>query len=270
MALPAGFNEFEHLQSVYRQTINRIVREEFDDVEDDLSPDITTPRGSLKNACLHKDEDSGVMTQMRTDLFYLVLGGINVKALEFYGMPITTFHESVEFLPQVVLHFREPALEAKAAKRYPLRSQVGFRLLDKNLTLAEANTLARRIKDLFATPKFHYKKGHVKVSYRDKDKGYELILTVFSEAEARRIIEQTLDINGHIPDWELMSNTESGQNFTTKRTKLILGKTVELPKRRQIGNVYFHHAELKMHGLVRDVILCDTSGRFPDALTTAL
>jgi hypothetical protein len=270
MALPAGFNEFEHLQSVYRQTINQIIRQEFSDVEDDASPNITTPRGSLKNACLHKDNDSAAMTQMRTDLFYLILGGINVKALEFYGIPITTFHESVVFLPQVVLHFRETPEDAKAANRYPLRGQVGFRLLDKNPSKAEAVALGQRIKNLFATPKFRYKKGRVKVSYKDKDKGYQMILTVFDEAEARRVIQQTLEINNHTPDWELLADTESGRNFTVKRTKQILGKTVELPKHRQIGNVYFHHAELKIHGLVNDVILCDTSGRFPDALTVAL
>jgi hypothetical protein len=266
MALPQGFNEFENLQMVYRNTINRIVREEFDDVQDDANPDITTPRGALKNACLHKDNDSASMTQMRTDLFYLILGGINIKALEFYGTPITTFHQSVEFLPQIVMHFREKTAEAATNHRYPLRAQVGFRVMDENLTKAEALVKAKRIKDLFAVPIFRFRMGHVKVSYLDKKLGYQFILTVYDEAEARRVIEQVLDINGHVPNWENLSNSESGKNFNLRRTKQILGQTVEMPKRRQIGYVHFNRAELKIHGLVRDVILVDTTGKFPDAL----
>lgn len=54
--LPNNFSEWEHLQSVLIRAQNKFVREEFKDLGgDDWIPDINTPRGSLRQACTHKD-----------------------------------------------------------------------------------------------------------------------------------------------------------------------------------------------------------------------
>jgi hypothetical protein len=270
MPLPEGFSAFEHLQDVYRKTANQIVRERFKDLGgEDWDPDITTSRGSLRHACTHQDTDSGIMTQMRTQLLYLVMGEAEANKPPVYGMPCLEFHQSVEFFPQVTLWFRESAADAKTHGRYPLRGETSYRILDDNLTKADALATAHKIKTLFADTNFYYDKGTGKFSYIDQNLGYRFILTCHDEQDARKVIEQVMDIRGHSPDWERLTDSQSNQNFTTKKTKRILDKTVELPQKRQVGRVHFTHAEMSIWGLTRNVILVDTTRRYKDALVYA-
>ncbi len=269
MALPGNFSPAEHLQDVFLKSVNKQVREYFSDLGDETwDDDISTSRGSLRVACTHKDSDSVDMTQLRLWLFYIVVGNAEKLQAPIYGIPITTFSESVVHLPQVVLYFRETKSDADSHNRQPIEAQVGFRLLDQNLSKAEAQTLAKKIRQLFGgSTRFYFKKGRTKFSYRDKSRGYEFIITAFDETNAKKVIEQVLDINGHTPNWELLTDSESNRNWSAVKYKTILGKQHKLPNRRPVGIVHFTKAELKFYGLASDVVLCDATGYNSASLT---
>lgn len=274
MPLPSGFSEFEHLQGVYRKTINQIVREEFSDQSwVDTNPDITTSRGSLRWACTHKDDDSAAMTQMRTDLFYMILRKASDLHPPMYTIPVDSYHESVKFKPQVTLFFREDQEDVEDSFTQ-VRSEISFRLMNESadtLTRSEATQLGNKIKQLFgANNGFRWKRGRLKVSYRDVSKGYQFILTIWDEAEAKRVIEQVLDIRGDTPDWGNLSISKSERVFSTvPQTKVVLGRTTRLRRDRPIATVRFRWAELKMWELANPVILCDLTGYWRNALVTA-
>jgi hypothetical protein len=270
MPLPDGFNSFEHLQKTYRERLNKIIVREFNDLGDDTwVPDITTGRGALRVACTHLDTDNAAMTQMRSDLFFMVMRKGSDLHPAIFGLPATHFQETVEFLPQVTLFFREKAADAKAKDRYPIRAEVSYRVMDENLTLADARAIATKIRTQFATTNFYFDKGRTKFSYIDKAKGYQFILACPDEQDARKVIEQVLDLSNHSPEWERLTDTQSGRNFGAKRTKTILSKVTELPTQRPLGRVHFTHAELAIWGMTRNVILVDTTRRFKDALIYA-
>ncbi len=268
MGLPDNFSPAEHLQDVFLKSVNRQIREYFSDLGDESwQHDVSTPRGSLRVACTHQDSDNLGMTQLRLWLFYFVVGNAEKLQAPIYGLPITTFNESLVYLPQVVLYFREKASEATTHNRRPIEAQVGFRIIDSNFSKSEAHTLATKIKQLFGEPsRFYFKKGRTKFSYRDKAKGYEFIIAAFSEAEAKKVIEQVLDLQNHTPDWELLTDSESGRNWSATKYKNILGNTYKLAERRPIGTVYFTKAELKIHGLPHDIVLHDATGYNSGAL----
>lgn len=261
-ALPDDFDPFEHLQSVYIPQHNKAVKLFFSDHADDWQPNIASPRSSLRTACTMRDEDNQLMMNLRHHLLFDLLGyGKQV----IYGLPSFELHETREFLPQCVLWFREKSTEAKTHGRYPARARISFRITDTNFTEVEAKALALKIKEIFATPKIIFKKGEVKISYRDLIQGYEFILAAHNETEAKEVITKVLSLRSHEPNWENLTNSESGKHFQTKKYKLILGKETQMPNRRPIANCLFTHAELKIHGMVKDKILCDTTGRYPAA-----
>lgn len=274
MSLPSGFSEFEHLQGIYRKSINQVVREEFSDQTwEDINPDVTTPRGALRWACTHKDDDSAAMTQMRTDLFYIVLRKAADLHPPMYTMPVDTYRDEISIFPQITLLFREDAEDVDDAFR-PLRSEVSFRLIGQTYeTFSRADAIAKgqKIKQLFGGGGgYRWKRGRKKCLYLDKSKGYDFRLQSIDVAEAKRVIEQTLDINGHTPNWEHFSEVSKNKTYrTTPEYKQVLGKRVAQPTSGRIGYVRFRWAELKMNELANPVVLCDLTGYWRNALVAA-
>jgi hypothetical protein len=274
MPLPDNFSPAEHLQDVVMLTQNKIVRAEFNDVgDDDWVHDITTPRASLRVACTHVDADSVDMTLIRLWLFY----GVLRKAKDFhpsiYGIPATSFQETNKMHPQVHLYFEEKATEADPGYSI-LRSQVSFRLMNETtdtLTKAEATALGTKIKSLFNSGSaFFWKRGKELASYVDQEKGYYFQILVFNETEAKKVIEQVLDIRGHSPVWKKLTmhkNTEPAAAFPTiPVTKQIMGKATKQPRRRPVGTVRFVNAVLMLHGKPDPIVLYDPSGTYLGAL----
>jgi hypothetical protein len=256
-------NEMERFQDFCRLYINRRVRVHFKDIDDlvDEGLDNSNLRHVARVACTHQDKDPITLTTARLLAFSVVLGDSVADSEAIYGIPISTLQETVEFQPQILLKFVETAKDALTHNRQPVQGRISFRLTDTNFTESEARAKARQIKNIFAVPKVNYKKGRTKISYRDRAKGYEFILAVQSELEARELITKTLQINGHTPDWHLLTNSESGRNFDLKVQKTILGHLTDMPKRRPVATCVFRRAELKIHGLKKDIVLVDTSGR---------
>jgi hypothetical protein len=274
MPLPDNFSPAEHLQDVVMLTQNKIVRAEFNDVgDDDWVHDITTPRASLRVACTHQDADSVDMTVIRLWLYYVILR----KAQDFhpaiYGIPATSFQETNKIHPQIHLYFEEKYTEADLGYS-PLRSQVSLRLMNETtatITKAEATALGTKIKSLFNSGSaFFWKRGKELASYIDQEKGYYFQILVFNETEAKKVIEQVLDIRGHSPEWKRLTmhkNTEPATTYPTiPVTKVIMGKSVKQPRRRPVGTVRFVSAVLMLHGKPDPIVLYDPSGTYIGAL----
>jgi hypothetical protein len=274
MPLPEGFSAAEHLQDVIMLTQNRIVRAEFNDVGDDnWVKDIATPRASLRVACTHEEADSIDMTLLRLWLFF----GILRKAKDFhpdvFGIPSTSFQETTRYHPQIHLYFEEKFSEAEAGYK-PLRSQVSLRLMNETtdtLTKAEMLVIANKINSLFSTAiPFHWKRGKELFSYVDQQHGYYFQLLCFNSTEAKKVIEQVLDIRSHSPNWKLLNrktNDEPVVSYPTiPVTKTILGKSYKQPRRRPVGTVYFSHAVLHIHGKPNPVVLVDPGKSFKGSL----
>lgn len=274
MPLPEDFNAWEHLQSTVIQVQNRIVREEFSDLGDDWDNDILTSRGSLRVACTMVDDDSAIQTLIRLWLFY----GCLKKAADFqapiYGIPVLTFQEQMKFLPQVRLYFSEDLNEVEHGFN-PLEAEVTFRLVNEtsaSMTEAKAKVIANKIKTAFCSSGgFRWKKGREKWIYKDQSRGYDIRLLAWSESEAKRLIEQVLDIESHSPNWEkYLDGTKKEKTFVTvPPLHTVYGKQRREYRERPVGYVRFRYAELKLHGLPNDIQLVDRTGNRKNPLVKA-
>ncbi|ARV63394.1 hypothetical protein BZZ01_32865 (plasmid) [Nostocales cyanobacterium HT-58-2] len=265
MSLPDGFSEFEFLQDTIKRVQNQIVHKEFSDLGDEnWNPDITTGRGALRHACTLKDSDSADMLQMRLQLFYIILRKAQDLHPAIYGIPVTTFHESVEFFPQIRLFFLEDWEQVEEGYS-PVEAEISFRLMHETsatMTHAKAEVFANKIRNLFASGQgFVWKKGREKWVYKDLSKGYDFRLLAWSESEAKKVIEQVLDIQGHSPDWNLLGVAVKKKTYTTvPGTHRVYGKQRRKPRERPIAYVRFRYAELKLWGLFNDITLVDRTG----------
>jgi hypothetical protein len=275
MPLPDNFSETEHLQDTILRVQNKIVRAEFSDVGDDnWVRDIGTPRASLRVACTHQESDSTAMTQMRNDLFYLILRKAKDFHPNIYGIPSQDFQEIMKFLPQVQLYFEEKYQDVDLGFTQ-LRAQVSYRLIGETsstITIAEATTIANKIKTLFnagGVP-FFFKKGRELYTYTDQSKGYAFQVYAFDKPNAQKVIEQVLDIKGHTPDWELLNLHESAEPAnaypTIPETKTILGKLTKQPRKRPAGTVHFIYAVMHLYGRSEPLVLYDPEKIYTDAL----
>jgi hypothetical protein len=262
MALPDSFSEWEHLQSTLITYHNKVVRAEFADIEADDSLEI--PRGSLKRACLLKDDDTVVMTLLRLHLFFFHARKAADLQTPIYGIPISDFDQEVTYRPHVTLHFREDG-DQHLPERQPVRAEISFRLMHETsatMTEAKARVLAQKIHTEFAASHgYRWRKGRIVVTYRDKSKGYDLKLFVYSETEAREVINKVLDLQGHNLDNEFLRIHESRADFPTNPgTHMAYGKMRLKPRRRPITYVRFARATLQMWGVNKGKILVDLTG----------
>lgn len=275
MAIPPEFNEVELLQSVIRRYENRKIREDFRDLGgDDWEPEVGTTRGSMRHALTHKDTDSMLITLSRLFLYYFTYGKAQALQAPVYGIPATQFQESIKFYPQIRLLFIEDISLVEDGYE-AVKAEITFRLMnetEKTITPANAKTLANKISSLFATGKgFTWKKGHEKWIYTDQSKGYQLRVLGWNETEAKKIIEQVLDVQGHTPDWEqfLSKSTRERRFSTIPGTHQVYGKQRRKPRDRPVAFVRFRLAELKVWGMPHAITLVDTTGTRRNPLISA-
>lgn len=268
MPLPDSFNDVEHVQAVIRRYINKEVRESFSDLGgDDWDPDITTSRGSMRKALTHEDSDPLVLTALRMFLYYFTYGQARALQAPVYGIPVQSFQESVKFHPQIRLYFYEDFSDREIPNT-PVTGEISFRLIgetESTINESKARTYANKIKTLFASGAgFSWHKGKELWTYYDLARGYKLQIYAFSESEARRVIEQVLDIQGHSPDWDehLIDSTKRKnlKTTSTQKTEFIYGKQRKLPRRLPATHVRFKFAELHVWGLPNGITLVDRTG----------
>lgn len=263
-------NDIEIFQSFCRLHINKEIRKFFKDVT--IDDDLDTPRGVAKNVCLHKDVDPFELTVGRLLAYYLVCGAF--EGTPVYGIPTTAFQEQRKFKPQIQLYFQEDHNDVDAGYS-PVTGEISFRLMNQESTTlsnSEVTGYANKIKAAFAKPSFIWKKGKELYSYTDWDKGYQLQLLCRSEAEAKRIVEQVLDIQGHSPEWKRLRKNEAVDTASTYPTlpgnQTILGKSRKKPRLRPIAEVRFQYALLHIHGLPRAITLVDRTGTFANPVVS--
>lgn len=274
MSNTSAFNPSEHLQDLLRKTHNDQVKDFFADFDrDNIDPDITTPRASLRTACLITDKDNWGMIQARLSLFYYTLRQAQDLQAPVYGEPIGLFNEQRKYRPQIYLHFKEPLDEVEAGF-HPLEARITFRLMNEtetSLTTTELTSLANRIKQEFgANFGYKWKKGKTLCNYVDPPRGYSLQIYAYSITEGKEVIGKILDIQNHSPEWSKLTVSENDRPTEAYPVmppiRNILGKQVREPRRRPVGNVQFTHATCQIWGLQKPVALIDLRGRLLNTL----
>jgi hypothetical protein len=265
MALPGGFSPVEHFKTVCQSSYNRIVRDYFKDLDgNELDEDITTPRASLKEACLVDPTDSSILINNRMMLFYMVLRAAADLQAPIYGMPIGAYHELRKFKPQVCLYFKEDSEDVDEGYE-PVRAEINFRLMGETETTvskAELITLANKIKTEFGTGDgYRFHKGKTLCAYTEPDKGYSLQIYAYSSAEGKEVIAKVLDLQNHSPDWSKLTINENDSPAsaypTIPTSKVILGKSQRQPRKRPVAYVRFQRATCAIWGIPRPVGLYD-------------
>ncbi|MEH1802148.1 MAG: hypothetical protein V7L13_23900 [Nostoc sp.] len=185
-----------------------------------------------------------------------------------YGTPAADIPER-RYRPEVVLKFyrKQNKNPDKGEITDALSMQISFRLMTKSKAdFADDNylkILAETIYRKFATPPFKINKGKQIYTYSDFEKGYQLKLDVTTQAEARRVVEQVLDIQGHKVDDELLRRGSAPVNGVSTRPErvTIRGQVQKLPARGKEGEVKFTHAYLNVGVAVPPIILVDLTGK---------
>ena len=275
MALPDGFNELEFLQDTIKKTVNVQVLEFFRDQPDLKDLDIKTPRGALKMACYHKDEDPLLATIQRCLLFYLTCGQFSSSFPEIYGLPVTAYDEVRRYAPQVRLYFLEDEDDVEPGYSR-VTGEITFRLAtetNQSLSNADLERIGLRVKSEFGSGGgFEWRKGKIYCSYTDPEKGYKLQLLCRDKAFGKTLVGKILDIQSHTPNWANFKAIETENSAvaypTIPPTKTILGKSRRMPRRRPIATVRFRSAAAFIWGLQKPVLLYDRTGYRRDALVS--
>jgi hypothetical protein len=179
--------------------------------------------------------------------------------------------------PEVVLKFyrKQNNDKKKGEIVSALSMQIAFRLMNKGkedfATDEYLKILAERIHSKFAKPIFKIEKGKETYTYADHEKGYQFKLDVSNQKEARRVIEQVLDIQNHKVDDDLLrvgsKRVNKASDVPDKVT--IRGKRVELPVQGKEGTVSFSHAYLNVGINVPPIELVDLTRKRKNVVFTA-
>lgn len=262
MPLPDGFDPWEHLQDQVRLVHNKAVQAYFKNQPDD---DVSTPKRSLKHACLIQDNDTTSMVQMRMWLFEVTVAHAQALQRPVYGIPVSEVQESWKFKPQVKLYFLEPFDNETHSNGLPqAEGEITFRLINKTpetITRADAERLAREIKNEIATPPLIWEKGWYKATYLDPEHGYDLRLLVKNKTEAEKIIRKVVKIQNHEFERDYFQFVEHDRTYSLNPgTHRVYGKTVKKTVKRRRANVKFRYAQLLIHGKPNAINLVSTSG----------
>ncbi|WP_375501653.1 hypothetical protein [uncultured Nostoc sp.] len=190
-----------------------------------------------------------------------------------YGTPAADMPER-KYKPEVVLKFyqkqNKDILKGEITEK--LSMQISFRLMNKSkndfVDDFYLKTLANKIYQKFATPPFKIHKAKNTYTYCDFEKGYQLKLDVITQAEARRVVEQVLDIQSHKVDDDLLrvgSKPVNGIKVIPEKIT-IRGKVEKLPLKGKEGIVTFQHAYLNLGVNLPPINLVDLTGKKRDVI----
>ena len=274
MTLPPNFSSFEHFQSVWKKIHNRKVRDYFSDLGgDNWDSSINGSRSSARTAATMTDDDTATMLLCRWLFFHGDIKNWEDFQTPIYGIPIEEEQRTRFFRPQITLYFCEKAEDVDPDYN-PLRSQVSIRLQDEKyntITQAKLENLAIKIKNTFAIPRYRWRRGKEAYYYKDREKLYDLRIVSRNETEAKKLVENVLDLQNDTPDWNYLRLNKAVQETTTyptnPGTEVILGKTTKKRRYRPIGDVYFIGAFAHIYNKNKPIPLVDITGRFNDALT---
>lgn len=236
--VPQDSSPFERRQNTLLQLRNREVRKAFADVIDTTPND--SPRRILMQDLLIEDADSLGDLWIKSELWKEINNDDAPVLLPNYDdVPIT-----VKDKPHVHLYFIEKKSTAILARRDRARALISFRITDKTIstiTRTDLNELKREINLAFPSS-FILNKGRIKYSYRDKENGFEFILSLRSETEAKDVITKVLAVRDKVPDWDNLRSSTSEQNFDLTKRVNVLSVSEKLPKQRPVADCYLSKA----------------------------
>jgi len=212
MPEPDNFSPTEQFQDVNKKIANKIIREYFKDVinlEADL--DLTAPRQALLKACLHKEDDSLMLTVARNQLFEQYTSYARDRQPIPTGDLLNELSESVVYRPKITLFFKEDDDDIDPDYQ-AVRMEISWRLMDKTSTTiskTELTSIANKIKTTFGQSSgYIFKKGRKIVSYRQKSKGYEFLIRARSLTDGKELIRDILTMNGDSIETGLLKLSE--------------------------------------------------------------
>jgi hypothetical protein len=256
-------SETERFQSFCRRFINRKVRENFKDLGgEDFQADFRNERHFSRHICTHQDDDPLTLTIGRLMVYYFEVRGLIEEPI--YSIPSSHLHESVQGVPQLILTFKESRQDSIENKRYknPLEAQHYIRVKTDFSSESEVMQIARRVRDIFVTPRYHLDKGRIKFTYYNKSKGHEFKILAESESEAKNLITKILATAQEEPDWDYLSDSrKTNRDFNKTQYIRFNGKRYKKPTRRPSGRVHFVSAELHVDGVPYNLYLIDLEGR---------
>jgi hypothetical protein len=260
---------FERRQNTFRQLHNREVREVFADVFDPSDvPDgtpydptkvtpLSSPRRVMRQDVLIEDGDSFSEMWLKRELLKFMKDDDMPVLLPNYDEVSITAKDK----PHVHLLFMEKKSTATINRRRRVEALITFRIPDKTattITRADLNELTREINLAFPSS-YRLEKGRIKYSYRDKENGYSLVLSLRNETEAREVVTKVLAIRDKTPDWENLYTSTREKNFDTTETIFVLGELERLPKQRPLATCFLKSAwltigKLRKYPLVSRVV----------------
>lgn len=274
MPEPDNFTPVEQFQDVNKRIWNKLVREYFRDVSaSESSLDLTTPRQALLKACLHREDDSLMLTVGRMQLF---LHGTTYTRDQYpvvAGSLLSEVDAAITYRPKITLFFVEDAEDAEAGYK-PVEMEVSWRLINERsttITEAELRSIANKIKANFGAGNGRtFKKGRKIVRYRNREQGYDFLLRARDLGEGKELIREILSMNGDTVDTNIIKVSEVDSEADAfpynPGTQVILGKRKSKPRRRPLVNVRFKYAYATVHGYNKPVYLYSKSSFIPDAL----
>lgn len=274
MPEPDNFTPTEQLQDINRKIANRIVREYFKDVvalENDL--DLTTSRQALLKACLHKDDDSVMLTILRNQLFNQYTTYARDQFPIVAGSLLDEIDANITYKPKITLCFREDADDVEAGYK-PVEMETSWRLVDETsttITKAKLTIIANKIKTQFGSGSgYVFRKGRKTVVYRKPSEGYKIYMQPRELTDGKNLIREILSINGHTLDPKILKISEVDDEADAfpynPGTQNILGKRRSKPRRRPMTTVRFRYAYATVAGWGMPVYLYSKNYYSPDAL----
>lgn len=274
MPEPDNFSPTEQFQDVNKKIANKIIREYFKDVinlESDL--DLTAPRQALLKACLHKEDDSLILTVGRNQLFEQYTSYARDRHPIVTGDLLNELSEETAYKPKITLYFKEDDDDVDPDyKSVPM--EVSWRLIDKTsttITKTELTAIANKIKTKFGSGSgYIFKKGRKIVSYRQKSSGYEFLIRARTLADGKELIRDILTMNGDSIEAGLLKLSEVDDEAEAfpynPGTQTILGKRHPKVRKRPLVNVRFRYAYATLYGRQQPIYLYSRTHSIPDAL----
>lgn len=254
MALPEVFSGVKHIQSVCLSVVNKMVKETFNDVRDDIDIDINISRHSLKVACLHTSRDSLILTVGRLLVYFIVVEAAKKLHPAMYAIPAQDYQEDVSFRPYVHFYF-EQDYAAVPDGYSPIQSRLGFRLIhetSETINRVKLKHLADAIYREFGLNGIGYtfKKGATKCTYLDKKQGYDFRVNAISELEGELVIKKFLSIQAdtYKPDCFTAHTPKKKSINVVTETRLVNGVRKKTKRWRPIGIVRFRYATCGIDG----------------------
>lgn len=262
MALPEPFSDIEHWQRVVRREYNDEIREHFRDKFGEAGnwdAEIETTRGQMLQALLHQDSDPVQLTLGRMQLYQFVFTQRQQLPIFFDETKRPT--DDFTYKPEIKLYFIQSRSEIPKGQA-PLKGEITYRLMNEtsaSLTQTEMQTRANKIKILFTQPSlFVWHKGKEKFTYVDKPNGYNFKLFTTTDVEAKRIIEQVLDIENKTPNFDKLVHHDDPATYPNiTQTQFIYGKNRKVSRRRPREDVKFRYASLKIDGIPAPIYIVD-------------